>query len=205
MIWAISFAFVALLPAATLDVGLPKQNLEPEANASLAGQLLIASPRMRDPRFRRTVILMVQHGKDGALGITINRPVAERSLASLLESLGDKEPTVEGNVTIYAGGPVQPQIGFVIHSADYTNPQTFVINERFSMTQSREVLRDLGNKKGPQKSLVAFGYAGWAPGQLESELERDDWVLAPASTQLVFDTPRDRVWDEAMARRPRDL
>jgi putative transcriptional regulator len=201
-----SFVLVTLLlPAAVLDAGFPKHNIEPEASALLAGQLLIASPRMRDPRFQRTVILMVQHSKEGALGITINRPVTERPLASLLEGLGEKESTVDGNVTIYAGGPVQPQIGFVIHSADYKIPQTLVINGRFSMTQSREVLRDIGHKRGPRKSLVAFGYAGWAPGQLEAELSRDDWLVAPADTQLVFDEARERVWEQAMARRPRDL
>lgn len=179
--------------------------LDPATTPSLAGQLLIASPRIKDPRFQRTVILMVRHDKGGALGITINRPVAERSLASLLESLGEKDAAVDGNVAIFAGGPVHPQIGFVLHTPDYRSAQTLLINERFAMTQSREVLRDIGHKKGPNKSLVAFGYAGWAPGQLEGELGRNDWFVAPADTQLVFDEIRDRVWEQAMARRPRDL
>ena len=193
-----------LLPASLLYAAVPKHKPAAE-NPSLAGQLLIASPKMSDPRFRRTVILMVRHGKDGALGITINRPVAERPLASLLEKLGEKDAAVEGSVQIFAGGPVQPEIGFVVHTADYKRPGTFVINGRFSMTQSLEVLRDIGNKRGPQKALVAFGYAGWAPGQLEGELAGEAWFVAPADTQLVFDEIRDRVWEQAMARRPRDL
>jgi len=199
------FGLVALLlPATLLYAAVPKHKPVVE-NPSLAGQLLIASPRMSDPRFQRTVILMVRHGKDGALGIAINRPVDERPLASLLEKLGEKDAAVEGSVQIFAGGPVQPEMGFVVHTADYKRPGTFVINGRFSMTQSLEVLRDIGQKRGPQKALVAFGYAGWAPGQLEGELDGEAWFVAPADTQLVFDEARDRVWEQAMARRPRDL
>ena len=206
-VWPLRFLLglaALLLPASLLNAALPKHKLAPE-NASLAGQLLIASPGMRDPRFQRAVILMVRHGKDGAFGITINRPVQELSLASLLEKLGERNAGVDGNVRIFAGGPVQPEIGFVIHTGDYQRPETLVIDRRFSMTSSRQVLRDIGHKRGPQKALVAFGYAGWAPGQLEGELERDDWFIAPADTQLLFDELRERVWERAMARRPRDL
>jgi putative transcriptional regulator len=199
------FGLVALLlPASLLCAAVPKHKPAAE-NPSLTGQLLIASPRMSDPRFQRTVILMVRHGKDGALGIAINRPVDERPLASLLEKLGEKDAAVAGSVQIFAGGPVQPEMGFVVHTADYKRPGTFVINGRFSMTQSLEVLRDMGQKRGPQKALVAFGYAGWAPGQLEAELDGEAWFVAPADTQLVFDEARDKVWEQAMARRPRDL
>ena len=193
-----------LLPASLLCAAVPKHKPAAE-NPSLTGQLLIASPRMSDPRFQRTVILMVRHGKDGALGIAINRPVDERPLASLLEKLGEKDAAVEGSVQIFAGGPVQPEMGFVVHTADYKRPGTFVINGRFSMTQSLEVLRDMGQKRGPQKALVAFGYAGWASGQLEAELDGEAWFVAPADTQLVFDEARDKVWEQAMARRPREL
>ena len=193
-----------LVPAALLHAALPKHKPATES-ASLAGQLLIASPRMPDPRFQRTVILMVRHGKDGALGITINRPVQELPIATLLEKLGESDTSVEGSVQVFAGGPVQPGVGFVLHSADYKRTGTVVIDGRFSMTQSREILRDIGNKGGPEKALVAFGYAGWAPGQLEAELDAEAWFVAPADTELVFDEARDKVWEQAMARRPRDL
>ena len=193
-----------LLPAAFLRAGLPKLELPPD-KPSLAGQLLIASPRMPDPRFQRTVILIVRHGKDGTLGTTINRPVQELPLATLLERLGETGVGVEGSVQVFAGGPVQPQVGFVLHSGDYRRRETVVIDGRFAMTQSPEVLRDIAAKRGPQKALVAFGYAGWTPGQLEAELEGEAWLVAPADTQLVFDEARDKVWELAMARRPRDL
>jgi putative transcriptional regulator len=203
--WASPFALVVLLWACALSAAPPKLGLDPAAAPSLAGQLLIASPRIKDPRFQRTVILMVRHDQGGALGITVNRPIDERSLASLLASMGDKGAAVEGDVKVFAGGPVHPQLGFVIHSPEYKSAGTVVINERFAMTQNREILRDIGEKRGPDKVLVAFGYAGWAAGQLEGELGRNDWLVAPADTQLVFDEVRDRVWEAAMARRPRDL
>lgn len=205
-IWLRRFLFglgALLLPAAFLHAALPKHKLVPDS-VSLAGQLLIASERMGDPRFARTVILMVKHSKDGALGITINRPVAERSLASLLELLGEKDVASAGSVRIFAGGPVQPEIGFVVHTMDYQRRNTIDINGEVAVTASPDVLRDIARSKGPQKALVAFGYAGWGPGQLEGELAREDWHVAPADQALIFDEHRERVWDEAMARRARD-
>ena len=146
------------------------------------------------------MILIVRHGKDGALGITINRPAGERPLASLLEPLGDKDLANAGSVRIFAGGPVRQQMGFVVHSTDYQHAETIAINAELAATTSADILRDMARGKGPRKTLVAFGYAGWAGGQLEAELARKDWLVASADAALVFDTPRDRVWDEAMTR-----
>jgi putative transcriptional regulator len=193
-----------LLPATLLDAALEAPRQVPQ-RVSLAGQLLIASPSMGDPRFYHTVILMVRHDKNGALGIVINRPRQERPLASLLDALGEKDAGVEGNVRIFAGGPVQPDVGFVVHSADYHRADTVDIDGRVAMTSSREILRDIGRQQGPKKSLVAFGYAGWGPGQLEGELALRAWFTAAADAGLVFDMDRDKVWDEAMKRRTQDL
>jgi putative transcriptional regulator len=172
---------------------------------TLAGQLLIAAPTIGDPRFARTVVLMVEHTQNGALGIIINLPWEERPLAGLLEMLGEKNPTAIGKVRIFAGGPVQPTIGFVVHSAEYHRPGTVDIDGRVAMTSSREILLDIGNGRGPRKSLIAFGYAGWAGGQLEGELARRAWYTAPADPQLIFDEDREKVWDLAFARRTQDL
>ncbi|MGC2203528.1 MAG: YqgE/AlgH family protein [Stellaceae bacterium] len=173
--------------------------------SSLAGQLLIASPRIGDPRFSHTVVLMVRHDKDGAFGIVINRPVGERSIATLLEATGDDDTSVTGNVRVFAGGPVQPELGFVIHSAEYRRDETLDIDGRVAVTASRQILRDIGHNKGPQKSLFALGYAGWGPGQLEAELMRRDWFSTPEEPKLVFDDDRADLWDNAMARRTREL
>jgi putative transcriptional regulator len=167
----------------------------------LAGQFLVAAPEMRDPRFFHTVILMVQHDPRGALGIVINRPVGERPLAALLEALGDSGSHVAGEVQVFAGGPVEPGVGFVVHSAEYTRSGTISVDGRVAVTSSLEVLRDLGQGRGPQKSLVAFGYAGWRAGQLEDELAQGAWFTEPEDPGLVFDEDRVKVWDEAMKKR----
>jgi len=198
-------ALAAILgPALFLDAALPAP-AETPAQVSLAGQLLIASPSMGDPRFDRTVILMVKHDQNGAFGIVINRPIEERPWADLLEMLGEKDTTVAGKARIFAGGPVQPEIGFVIHSADYQRPGTIAIDGRVAMTSSRDIVRDIANSKGPTKSLIAFGYAGWAPGQLEGELARRAWSTAPADLRLIFDEDREKVWDAAFTQRTQDL
>ena len=183
---------------------LPERSEVPE-QTFVTGQLLVASPTMVDPRFVQTVILMVRHDRNGALGIVINRPLGDRPLAKLLEALGDKEAGVTGTVRIFAGGPVQPDIGFVLHSTDYHRADTVDIDGHVAMTSSREILRDIGNQRGPNKSLIAFGYAGWAPGQLEGELAHGFWFTTPQDAKLVFDDDRDAVWDHAMKRRTQDL
>ena len=170
-------------------------------DSSLAGQLLVAEPDMGDPRFQHAVILIVQHSKTGALGIIINRPIEERPMASLLQAIGQSTAGIEGSVRIFAGGPVEPQIGFIVHSPEYHLTQTVDIDERVAMTSSPKVLRDIGHGKGPRKTLVAFGYAGWGPGQLEGELARHGWFTIPDDPKLVFDMDRDKVWEAALARR----
>jgi putative transcriptional regulator len=173
---------------------------------SLAGLFLIATPEMGDPRFRETVVLMVQHNNDGAFGIVINRQTGERSLASVLSALGINEPSAQGNVRLYAGGPVQTDIGFVVHSGDYRRAETMAVaGSSVAVTSSPEVLRDMALRRGPQKSLLAFGYAGWGPGQLERELDQRGWFTAPLDTKLLFDAAPESVWEQALARRTRDL
>jgi len=190
-----------LLASATFAVAaLPKTEPEPDS-ASLTGQFLVAAPDIGDPRFHHAVILMVRHSKDGAFGIIINHPLGERSLASLMAAIGDNATGVAGNVRLFAGGPVQPWVGFVVHSPDYRRGETIDIDGRVAMTSSLEVLRDIGHNKGPKQRLIAFGYAGWSPGQLESELARGGWFTEPEDPKLVFDEDPDKVWDEAMARR----
>ena len=156
---------------------------------------------MSDPRFRHTVILMVRHNKDGALGIVINRPARELPVAKLLDALGLDSKGSEGSVRLFAGGPVQPEAGFIVHSADYHRPGTVDIDGRVAMTANPEVLRDIGHHQGPRQSLVAFGYAGWGPGQLEGELALGGWFTVPEDSNLVFDADRDKLWDEAMKHR----
>ena len=193
---------VALFAATMMCVAAAPDHSD---SGSLAGQLLVAAPAIGDPRFAHTVILMVKHDKAGAFGIIINRPVGERSISELLEATGDNAAGIAGSVRVFAGGPVQPELGFVVHSAEYRRSETIDVDGRVAMTASREILRDIGQHQGPEKSLFALGYAGWGPGQLENEMARHDWFTTPEEPKLLFDDDRGSLWDEAMARRTRDL
>jgi len=206
MRWPVAGRFLALLAlllwmplaaATTTDSGV--------TGGSLKGQLLIAAPEMGDPRFVQAVILMVRHDKDGALGIVINRPAGEVTYAELLKAIGETGTAQPGTVRIFAGGPVEPTAGFVLHSAEYHRPETQDIDGGIALTTSAGVLHDIAAAKGPRKCLIAFGYAGWAPGQLETELMNHDWFIATADPALVFDEDRGLVWRDAMARRSQSL
>jgi putative transcriptional regulator len=188
---------VLLVSPLLFNVALGKPE-DAQPGGSLAGKLLAATPDMSDPRFRHTVILIVQHNQDGALGIVINRPLKEMPMAKLLDALGLDSKGSQGSVRVFAGGPVQPEIGFIVHSADYHRAGTVEIDGRVAMTANPVVLRDIGHHQGPRQSLVAFGYAGWGPGQLDGELALGGWFTIPEDPKLVFDTDRDKLWDEAM-------
>jgi putative transcriptional regulator len=194
-----------LLQTALLKAALPANPDEAPAPPSLIGRLLVAAPSMDDPRFERAVILIIQHSPDGAVGIVINKPIGETSIASVFEALGQKGGDVSGDVRVFSGGPVQPEVGFVVHSPDYSRPETVAVNDRLSMTSSLDILRDIAAKKGPAKILVAFGYAGWGPDQLESEIKMSAWGIAEADPALVFDEDRDKVWDYAWNHRTQHL
>jgi putative transcriptional regulator len=172
-----------------------------QSRTSLAGQLLVAEPEMSDPRFAKSVILMVQHDQKGALGIVINRPVDEVPIAKLLDALGIDSKDSDGRIRLFAGGPVQPEVGLIVHTAEYRRAGTINIDGHVAMTTDPQVLRDIGHHEGPRQSLVAFGYAGWGPGQLEGELILRGWFTMPEDPKLVFDFERDKLWDETMKRR----
>jgi putative transcriptional regulator len=194
-----------VLQTALLNAALPTNPDEAPPPPSLAGQLLVAAPSMGDPHFERTVILIIQHSPSGALGIIINKPIGETSIASVFEALGQNASDVAGDMRVFSGGPVQPEVGFVVHSADYRRPETVAVNDRLSMTSSLDILRDIGARRGPAKILVAFGYTGWGPNQLEREIDERAWGIAEADPALVFDEDRDKVWDDAWKHRNQKL
>lgn len=169
------------------------------------GNLLIASAHIQDPRFYHAVVLILQHTKDGTFGIMVNHPLATEKIAALLAAAGDDDKTVEGTIPVFSGGPVQPEMGFVVHSADYHTADTMPVDGKVAMTASKEALKDIGHGKGPKKCFFAFGYAGWGAGQLEGEIARNDWFTASEDSALVFDDDRDTVWDKALAKRGTDL
>jgi len=192
---------------AWIGIGRAAEDAPPAADPP-AGQLLIASAGMQDPRFVHSVILLVRHDDHGAFGIVINHPLGQRTLAGILADTRDKDAkdaAIEGSIEVYLGGPVDLARGFIIHSTDYHRPETLVVGDELAMTTTTDVLRDIGHHQGPAKYLFALGYAGWGAGQLEGEIEQHAWFTAPAESDLVFDAERETVWEKALARRTREL
>lgn len=167
---------------------------------SLAGQLLVATDVMGDPRFAQTVILIARHSSAGALGIVIDHPLGWRPLAELIRAIGQDATGVYGQIRVFSGGPVQPNAGFVLHSTDYQQPTTLNIDCAVAMTSNPTIFADIAHHKGPAKYLIAFGYAGWGPGQLEGELAVRAWQLIADDPALVFDEDRADVWRQAQLR-----
>jgi putative transcriptional regulator len=188
---------VAILCSPVLHAALPTVP-EVSGRTSFAGQLLIAAPSLRDP-FDHAVIMIAQHDRNGALGIVINRPITRRPIATVLAALGADAAGVTDSVMIFLGGPVSPNVAFALHSTDYHGAHTLDIDGRVALSDAAGALRDIGTGHGPKQSLIAFGYAGWAPQQLDDELARGAWVTAPENPALGFDTDRAKVWTDALA------
>ena len=174
----------------------------------LDGQLLIAMPSMGDPRFARAVIYMCAHSADGAMGIIINHRAPNISFGELLDQLNiapHKEritlPRMGAALAVYLGGPVETGRGFVLHSADYFKAEsTLPIDESVCLTATIDILRDIAKGAGPDKALLALGYAGWAPGQLESEIHANGWLHCSADPELIFDPEVDRKYSRALGK-----
>ncbi len=164
---------------------------------SLANQLLIAMPGMVDPNFSTTVTLICEHNDDGALGIVINRPL-NLKLGGLFEQLSVEEADpVAAASPVLAGGPVGPERGFVLHNPGLDFENSVAVSDVIQLTLSRDVIDAMAKGSGPEKSIVALGYAGWEAGQLENEMLANSWLNVPATPELVFDTPFAERWEMA--------
>jgi putative transcriptional regulator len=186
-----------LLPASLLGATLPNSDVN-QGQPSLAGQLLIAAPDMPDARYRRTVVVVVQHGPEGGFGIVINRSTGEQPMEDLFTVIGEKNETATGSVPLFSGGPVQPENFYVLHSTEYHRAETAEFAGDVAMTASPKIFHDIAAKVGPKKFLIAFGYVGWAPGQLEAQMAIKAWLTAPLDPTLVFDADRDKLWQLAI-------
>jgi len=168
-----------------------------DSDGLLINQLLIAMPGMADPNFRSTVTLICEHNDDGALGIIINRPLTLK-LSGLFEQLSveDADPDAASN-PVMSGGPVGTERGFVLHGNDHSFEHTLAVSDDIQLTLSRDVIDAMAIGDGPEKSLVAVGYAGWEPGQLEEEMLANSWLNVTATPEIVFDTPFEERWNFA--------
>jgi putative transcriptional regulator len=172
---------------------------------SLKGKLLVASPKMHGNIFAGSVILMVEHNAEGAFGLIVNKPVSEMAKAELFDSLGLTHERVEGKFTIFRGGPVAPQAGFILHDGGLKWDGTKQIVKGLAVSPEEPVMRALARGEGPKRYLIVIGYSGWAPGQLEAELRRKDWVTAPLDRDIIFDRQFGSKWKRAMENRFRTL
>ncbi|MBI2999458.1 MAG: YqgE/AlgH family protein [Deltaproteobacteria bacterium] len=170
-------------------------------NQFLTGQLLVATPEMGDPRFAETIVYIVEHDQNGAMGLVINRPLAKGPIADLLRGLGVESRAARGEIVIHYGGPVEHETAYVLHSDDYAGKGTTVVGGGVAVTVDTEIVRAIAEGKGPRQSLFIFGYAGWAPGQLEAEIRANAWFTIPAEKKLIFDDDPETKWEHAMARR----
>lgn len=165
----------------------------------LSGQLLIAMPDMGDPRFAQSVVYICAHSDEGAMGLIVNKPTPEIQFADLLEQL--EIDTVKGmrDIRVHFGGPVEHGRGFVLHSTEYTSGEaTLQVDDDFALSATLDVLEDIARGEGPNASLMALGYAGWGPGQLEGEIADNGWLTAQSQPNLVFGRANEFKWTAAL-------
>jgi putative transcriptional regulator len=169
--------------------------------SSLTGQLLVAMPQMQDPRFARSVVYMCAHSEEGgAMGLVVNKTINALTIDELYKQLNIDAVPPNRPVPVHFGGPVDPARGFVLHSPDYREEGTLGIGDEFAMTATLDILRAMGKGAGPRQCLLALGYAGWAPGQLDAEIQANGWLSVPADAALVFDEAQDSKWQRALAK-----
>ena len=166
----------------------------------LTGQLLIAMPQMNDPRFERAVIYICAHTADGAMGLVVNREIEALTFPDLLKQLNIDAEVVNDKIQVLFGGPVETGRGFVLHSSDYVQNTTMLVDKRVGLTATMEVLKDIASGNGPRLNILALGYAGWGPGQLDAEIHANGWLSVPADDGLLFDHDLDNKWERALAK-----
>ena len=169
-------------------------------STQLHNHFLIAMPSMRDPNFNNTVTYLCKHDEEGALGIVINRPLDMR-VAEIFRQLSfDVLDENQAERPVLGGGPVQPEMGFVLHQSDRTYDRTLnPTGTDIKVTVSQDILNAMARGEGPSRALVALGYAGWESGQLETELAANAWLSVPAEPAILFETPFERRWEAAAA------
>ena len=164
----------------------------------LEGQLLIAMPAMADQRFSRTLIYMCAHSAEGAMGLVVNKLLGAMTFPELLKQLGVDTPDNPADIQVHFGGPVEPGRGFVLHTADYLRDGSLEIGTNIALTATVDILKEIADGGGPERNLLALGYAGWGPGQLENEIQENAWLNVDPTSELLFGRDVDTKWERAM-------
>jgi putative transcriptional regulator len=171
----------------------------PTASGFLTGQLLIAMPALADPRFNQTVIYVCAHTSDGAMGLVLNRPLEQPSFDDLLRQLDIAPVPPARRIRLLQGGPVENARGFVLHTSDWSGDGSLRVDDTLALTASLDILKAIATGGGPEKGLLALGYAGWGPTQLDQEMQQNAWLSAPAPLDLLFDRDHETKWRRALA------
>jgi len=164
---------------------------------NLTGQIIVSMPSLEDKRFFKTVIYMCAHSSEGSMGIIINKKIDYDLYPDLLEQLGIDKPLDNKKLFIRYGGPIESGRGFVLHSDDLMQKDTLNINKGVALTSTAEFFDDLSNGKGPKNSILALGYAGWGPGQLESEIMENSWISLSVDNNFLFNDEVSGIWTQA--------
>jgi len=170
------------------------------AESSLTGQILIAMPAMSDPRFSQSVIFICAHTQEGAMGLILNRPLRKPKFADLLKQLGVEPSPPSREIRLCAGGPVDDNRGFVLHTTDWKTDGSLDVDGTHMLTASLDILKAVAEGGGPAQCLMALGYAGWGPGQLDNEILQNAWLNAQADDVLLFDDGHESKWQRALAK-----
>jgi putative transcriptional regulator len=176
------------------------KKLDDTDNPYMTGQLLVAMPQMRDPRFARSVIYMCAHSPDGAMGLVVNRRVGSITFDDLLQQLNIGPNKRNDEIRIHFGGPVEQGRGFVLHSSDYLQTGSLRVDDQVALTATLDILKEMAAGGGPRKSLLALGYAGWGPGQLDAEIQANGWLSVSSDEALVFDADLEHKWERAIGK-----
>lgn len=192
--------FVLAPGRAKANLALMVTRKDPDTAGWLSGQLLIAMPAMQDPRFAQSVIYLCAHSPDGAMGLVVNRPVENLSFDELLRQLAIEPVPPARRIQVQAGGPVEQVRGFVLHTADWLQDGSLQVNETMALTASIDVLREIAKGGGPRLGLLALGYAGWGPGQLDREISDNAWLSVPSDEALIFGGDFAAKWRAALAK-----
>jgi len=166
-----------------------------------AGQLLVATDEMKDPRFAEAVIFLVKDDAEGTLGLVINRPLAKGPIDDLLKGMGAEAAGSKLEITLHYGGPVSSRQGFLLHTDDVTLDSSTRVDGGLAMTTDVRMIEAIAAGKGPRQFLFTLGYAGWAPGQLAEEIKSNSWFTVPADKALIFSTDADKKWRQATDKR----
>lgn len=179
----------------------PAHRLAAQQESEFAGQLLVATAEMKDPRFVESVIYIVQHNHEGTMGLVINRPLTQAPIEDVLKGSGVDGKDATRKVTVHYGGPVSPRQGFILHSDDFVLENSKKVKDGIAMTSDARIVGEISIGKGPRQFLLMIGYAGWAPGQLEEEMKAKSWFLIPADKELIFDKKTENKWQRALDKR----